>query len=135
MGLSVVNFEGNRRAIVRETSMALSVRASTVANVIQEEGLSAGSLARGSFRTYYGVLMGACTAMPDLVVAVVGIGAVRMTELELKRIARYGDAAHADPLTPRRCQRYLGVRWLVGGMGLGVILMLVLYLVTALSMV
>lgn len=135
MGSSVGNFGGNRRAIVRETSMALSVGVSTVANVIQEEGLGAGSLVRGWFRTYYGVLMGAFTALPDLVVALAGVGAVRMTELELKRIARYGDAAHADPLTPRRCQRYLGVRWLVGGMGLGVILMLVLYLVTALSMV
>ncbi|MDX8032911.1 histidine kinase [Lentzea sp. BCCO 10_0856] len=101
----------------------------------QDEQLSAGSLVRGWFRTFYGVLVGAWTALPDLLAAVLGVGVVKVTELELRRIARYGDGAHADPLTPRRCQRYLGVRWLVGGMGAGVVLMLLLYLTTALSMI
>jgi signal transduction histidine kinase len=115
--------------------MPPSAPASTVANVHQDEQLSAGSLVRGWFRTFYGVLMGAWTALPDLLAAMLGVGVVKMTELELHRIARYGEAAHADPLTPRRCQRYLGVRWLVGGMGVGVILMLMLFLATALSMI
>ncbi|MGW6930484.1 sensor histidine kinase [Lentzea sp. NPDC054927] len=101
----------------------------------QDEKLSAGSLVRGWFRTFYGVLVGAWTTLPDLLAAVLGVGVVKMTELELRRISRYGDGAHADPLTPRRCQRYLGVRWLVGGMGAGVVLMLLLYLTTALSMI
>ncbi|HUQ57323.1 sensor histidine kinase [Lentzea sp.] len=101
----------------------------------QDEQLSAGALVRRWFRTLYGVLVGTFTAVPGLGAAVLGFGVVRMTEVELFRIARYGDAADADPLTPRRCRRYLGVRWLVAGLGAGVLLMLMLYLVTALSMV
>ncbi|WP_053735974.1 sensor histidine kinase [Nocardia sp. NRRL S-836] len=100
----------------------------------QGEQLTAGSVVRRWFRAFYGVLAGTVSVLPDLAAAVLGVGVVKMTELELLRIARYGDAAHADPLTPRRCQRYLGVRWLVGALGFGVIFMLLLYLVTALSM-
>jgi signal transduction histidine kinase len=107
----------------------------TVAVVQQDEQLSARVLVRRWFRTLYGVLVGTFTALPGLGAAVLGFGVVRMTEVELFRIARYGDAADADPLTPRRCRRYLGVRWLVAGLGAGVVLMLMLYVVTALSMV
>ncbi|SDG25410.1 Signal transduction histidine kinase [Lentzea fradiae] len=106
-----------------------------MAFVQQDEQLSAGSLVRGWFRTLYGVLMGSMTALPGLVAAVLGLGVMRMTEFELGRIARFGQGAHADPLTAGRCRRYLGVRWLVGGLGAGVVLMLMLYLMTALSMV
>jgi signal transduction histidine kinase len=115
--------------------MPSATTASTVKNVHQDEQLTAGSLVRGWFRTFFGVVAGSLSTLPDLLAAVLGVGVVKMTELELRRIARYGDAAHSDPLTPRRCQRYLGVRWLVGGMGFGVLLMLLLYLVTALSMI
>ncbi len=107
----------------------------TVAIVHQNEQLSARSLVQGWFRTLYGVLVGTFTALPGLGAAVLGFGVVRMTEVELHRMARYGGAAHADPLTPGRCRRYLGVRWLVGGLGAGVVLMLLLYVTTALSMV
>ncbi|MFD5826706.1 sensor histidine kinase [Lentzea sp. NPDC060358] len=101
----------------------------------QDEQLGTGSLVRGWFRTLYGVLVGTMTAVPGLGAAVLGLGVVRMTEVELGRIGRYGEAAEVDPLTARRCRRYLGVRWLVGGLGAGVLLMLGLYAVTALSMV
>ncbi|WP_434449857.1 sensor histidine kinase [Lentzea sp. E54] len=100
----------------------------------QDEQLSAGSVVRGWFRTFYGVLVGTASALPDLLAAVLGVGAVRLTKLELWRIARYGEAAHADPLTSSRCRRYLGLRALVGGLGAGVIMMLMLYVTTALSM-
>lgn len=108
---------------------------STVIDVHQDEQLSAGSLVRGWFRAFFGVLLGIATAPPGLLVAMLGVGTVRMTEFELRRIERWSGAAHADPLTPRRCQRYLGVRWMVGGLGFGVVLMLLLYLTTAASMV
>lgn len=135
MRWTVENGVENRRGRLWETAMPPPTRASTVTNVHQDEQLSAGSLVRGWFRTFYGVLVGAWTALPDLLAALLGVGVVKVTELELRRIARYSEAAHADPLTPRRCQRYLGVRWLVGGMGAGVVLMLMLYLITALSMI
>ncbi|HEX8864288.1 MAG TPA: sensor histidine kinase [Lentzea sp.] len=98
-----------------------------------KEQLSVG--VRDWFLTFFGVLAGVLTAPVDLATAVLGAGTVSVTELELQRIARYGKAAHADPLTPRKCRRYLGVRWLVGGLGAGVVLMLLLYLAIALSMV
>ncbi|HEX7303369.1 sensor histidine kinase [Lentzea sp.] len=101
----------------------------------QDERLSAGALVREWFRTLHGVLVGTMTALPGLGAAVLGLGVVRMTEVELHRIARYGGAANTDPLTPGRCRRYLGVRWLVAGLGAGVVMMLMLYLATALSMI
>ncbi|MFS8102260.1 histidine kinase [Lentzea alba] len=100
----------------------------------QSDHLRAGVLVRGWFRTFYGVLVGAFTALPDLGAAVLGVGTVRLTKLELRRIARYGARAHIDSLTPRRCRRYLAVRWLVGGMGAGALLLLLQYLAVAGSM-
>ncbi|MFD9698408.1 sensor histidine kinase [Lentzea sp. NPDC059081] len=101
----------------------------------EDERLSAGALVRGWFRTLYGVVVGTFTAVPGLGAAVLGVGVVGMTRVELRRIARYGEAAVADPLTAWRCRRYLGVRWLVAGLGAGVVMMLMLYFVTALSMI
>ncbi|MEV6237906.1 sensor histidine kinase [Lentzea sp. NPDC051838] len=99
----------------------------------REQQLSA--VVRDWFRSFTGLLAGTLTIPLDFVAAVLGVKAVEVTELELRRIARYGTAAHADPLTKSRCRRYLGVRWLVGWLGAGVVLMLLLYLSTALSMV
>ena len=108
---------------------------STVGFVHQDDQLSAGSVVRRWFLALHGVLVGSLTALPDLLAAVLGAGAVRLTRFELRRIERYGGSVHPDRLTSRRCRRYLGVRWLVGGMGAGVVMMLLLYLTTALSMV
>lgn len=103
-------------------------------DVHQDDQLSAGSVVRRWFLAFYGVLVGSLTAVPDLLLSVLGVGVVRMTGVELRRIARYGGSVHLDPLTSLRCRRYLGVRWIVGGMGAGVVLMLLLYVTTALSM-
>jgi hypothetical protein len=60
--------------------------------------------------------------------------AVRLTEVELRRITRCHGPLRIDVLTPRRCRRYLAVRWLVGGLGAGVFLLLLLCVVVAGSM-
>ncbi|GLY69851.1 sensor histidine kinase [Amycolatopsis taiwanensis] len=60
--------------------------------------------------------------------------AVRLTEVELRRITRFHGPLYVDALSPQRCRRYLALRWLVGGLGFGVLLMLVLCVTTAGSM-
>jgi len=108
--------------------------ASTVGLVHQDDQLRAGSLVRRWIWTFFGVMAGALTALPDLVISLLGVGVIKQTEFELRRIARYGPPAHADPLTLRRCRNYLAVRWLIGGLGAGVILMLMFYISVAISM-
>lgn len=103
-------------------------------DVHQDDQLSAGSVVRRWLLAFHGVLVGSLTAVPDLLLAVLGVGVVKMTGVELRRIARSGGSVHIDRLTSQRCRRYLGVRWIVGGMGAGVVMMLLLYVTTALSM-
>jgi signal transduction histidine kinase len=60
--------------------------------------------------------------------------AVRLTQVELRRITRFHGSMHIDVLSPQRCWRYLTLRWLVGVLGFGVLVMLVLCVVVAGSM-
>lgn len=61
--------------------------------------------------------------------------AMTLTDVELRRVARFHGPVHIDVLTPRRSRQYLAARWLVGGLGGGVFLMLLLFLTVAASMV
>ncbi|KJK50337.1 hypothetical protein UK23_11000 [Lentzea aerocolonigenes] len=101
----------------------------------QDDQLSARSLVRGWFRMLFGLVLGAVTGLVGLVVAAVGAGATRLTEYELRRIERFDRAVHTNPLTRSGSRRYLAVRWLVGGLGAGVICMLMFWYVIAISMV
>ncbi|WP_229905607.1 sensor histidine kinase [Lentzea cavernae] len=101
----------------------------------QEGQLSAGSLVRGWFRMLVGLTIGSVTGLLGLVAAISGVGVVRQTGYELGRIARFDRAVHTNPLTRKGCRRYLAARWLVGGLGAGVICMLAFWYVVALSMV
>ncbi|SDD36343.1 sensor histidine kinase [Actinokineospora iranica] len=60
--------------------------------------------------------------------------AIRLTGMELRRVTRFHGPVHTDVLTPKRCRRYLSLRWMVGGLGLGVLLMLLLCFIVAGSM-
>ncbi|MFD4639708.1 sensor histidine kinase [Lentzea sp. NPDC058436] len=101
----------------------------------QEGQLSAGSLVRGWFRMLLGLTIGSVTGLVGLAAAAAGVGVVRLTEYELGRITRFDRAVHTNPLTRKGCRRYLAVRWLVGGLGAGVIWMLAFWYVVAISMV
>lgn len=107
----------------------------TVANMHQEGQLGAGSLVRGWFRMLFGLAIGSLTGLLGLAAAISGAGAVRQTGYELRRIALFDRAVHTNPLTHKGCRRYLAVRWLVGGLGAGVILMLAFWYAVAISMV
>ncbi|GLZ39373.1 histidine kinase [Actinokineospora sp. NBRC 105648] len=120
------------------------------------EELNARALAGRWLRAVASILAGAVTALAEfgyLVLALFGAAltaipgphrraitaaadqqALRLTELELRRVTRFHGPMHIDVLTPARCRRYLALRWMVGGLGLGVLLMLVLCLVVAGSM-
>jgi signal transduction histidine kinase len=109
--------------------------ASTVGGVHQDDQLSAGSLVRGWFRLLVGLSLGSATGVVGLAAAVVGTHVITLTEYELRRIARFDRAVHTNPLTRSGCRRYLAVRWLVGGVGAGVICMLLFWYGIAISMV
>ncbi|GLZ31032.1 ATPase [Lentzea sp. NBRC 105346] len=81
------------------------------------------------FKSLLGVLLG--TVTPFCIVR----GARTLTEIELRRIARFGERVEIEPLTPQRCLRYASVRWMVGALGAGVVVMLALSLAVAISMV
>nr|WP_255183013.1 histidine kinase [Rhodococcus sp. 15-649-1-2] len=66
--------------------------------------------------------------------AAVAESALTLTALEVRRIIRFHGRLRTDALTPRRCRTYLGMRWAVGLLGLGVVLLLVLCLAVAGSM-
>ncbi len=57
-----------------------------------------------------------------------------LTGLHLRRVRRFHGPVHARALTAERCKRYLGLRWLVGGLGAGVLMLLTVFLVVAGSM-
>ncbi len=61
-------------------------------------------------------------------------GALALTELELRRIIRFHGRLHTDVLFPQRCRWYLGMRWTIGLLGVGVVLFLTLCVVVAGSM-
>ena len=50
----------------------------------------------------------------------------RLAEFERRRIARYLGQENADDYTGRRALQYLSVRWLVGGLGAGVLILIAL---------
>lgn len=104
-----------------------------------------------------GVLLGSLTAVSALVFTVVGVlalalarvlgrrgvpgrsavddGALALTGLELRRITRFHGRLYTDVLTPRRCRWYLSGRWMIGSLGIGVVLFLTLCFVVAGSMI
>jgi signal transduction histidine kinase len=135
MGSAVEKRVENRRGILWETAMPPAMVVGTVTDVHQDEQLSAGSLVRGWFRMLFGLTIGSVTGLLGLVVAALGVGTVRQTEYELRRIARFDRVVHTNPLGKGGCRRYLAVRWLVGGLGAGVICMLMFWYVIAISMV
>ncbi|NKE60641.1 two-component sensor histidine kinase [Lentzea sp. PSKA42] len=111
------------------------MRASTVTNVHQDEQLSAGSLVRTWFRMLFGLTIGSVTGLLGLAAAALGTGTIRLTEYELRRIARFDRAVYTTPLGKGGCRRYLAARWLVGLLGAGVICMLLFWYAVAISMV
>jgi signal transduction histidine kinase len=123
----------------------------------QADRASIGSLLRRWLTALSGVLSGSVTAVADLLFSVVaslalvlasivgrrgwpvrravGVCALALSELEIRRIRRFHGAVRTDALTPLRCRIYLGLRWTIGILGLGVVLLLTLCLVVAGSMV
>lgn len=115
------------------------------------------SLLRRWMIAFAGVLLGGVTAVSALLYTVVALlvapparvlgrrgvrlrtavdeGALALTELEIKRITRFHGRLRTDVLTPHRCRWYLGMRWTIGLLGIGVVLLLTLCLVVAGSMV
>ena len=115
------------------------------------------SLARGWLLALAGVLLGAATAVLDLaytataclvflltrvpgrhrrpVADALGRCAVRLSDMELRRISRFHGRVLADPLEARRSSRYLVLRSAIGMVGAGVVVLLVLCLVVGGSMV
>lgn len=67
--------------------------------------------------------------------AVVDAGALTLSEWEIRRITRFHGTLHTDVATPHRCRWYLGTRWTIGLLGIGVVLLLTLCLVVAGSMI
>ncbi|MBY4229738.1 two-component sensor histidine kinase [Rhodococcus fascians] len=119
----------------------------------QADRASIGSLLRRWLTALSGVLLGSLTAIADLVFSVVALLvltlsrrgrtvrravdaiALSFSEFEIRRISRFHGALRTDALTPLRCRMYLGLRWTIGILGLGVVLLLTLCLVVAGSMV
>ncbi|WP_256979295.1 MULTISPECIES: sensor histidine kinase [unclassified Rhodococcus (in: high G+C Gram-positive bacteria)] len=115
------------------------------------------SVARRWLEALSGVILGGVTAVSALlftVAAVFALASVRLlgrwgarlrrtvdqsalalSELEIRRIARFHGTLHTDVATPHRCRWYLGMRWTIGLLGLGVVLLLALCLAVAGSMV
>ena len=95
-------------------------------------------LVRRSWDYVVGVALGALTAPLDLACVLVALltrggGALAVTSLELRRIARFHGPVVTDPLDVRRCRLYLGLRWAVGLLGGGVLVLLLLWLVVGAS--
>lgn len=119
--------------------------------------LAVSSLLRQWVVALAGVLLGSATAISSLLCTVMALPALAsarilgrrgevlriavnkvvlaLTGLELRRITHFHGRLHTDVLTPRRCRWYLGMRWTIGLLGIGVVLLLTLCLVVAGSMV
>lgn len=115
------------------------------------------SLARHWLTTLAGVLLGGVTAVSGLLFSVTAVlalalarivgrrgrllraavddSALALSEFEIRRITRFHGAMHTDVATPHRCRWYLGTRWTIGLLGIGVVLLLALCLVVAGSMI
>ncbi|MGV8875414.1 MAG: sensor histidine kinase [Rhodococcus sp. (in: high G+C Gram-positive bacteria)] len=113
-------------------------------------------LFRRWLRALAGVLLGSLTAVSALLYTVVALlalalvrvlgrrgrpvrtavdeSALAMCQFEIRRIAHFHGRLHTDVPTPRRCRWYLGMRWTIGLLGVGVVLLLTLCLVVAGSM-
>ncbi|WP_415976998.1 sensor histidine kinase [Rhodococcus sp. 077-4] len=118
---------------------------------------SIGSFLRQWLMALAGVLLGSVAAAAALMFTVAGVlalplarilgrwggpvrsavdeSALALTGLELRRITRFHGKVHTDVLTASRCRWYLGMRWTIGLLGVGVVLLLALCLVVAGSMV
>lgn len=118
--------------------------------------IEVGSLLRRWVSALAGILLGGVTAVSALLYTAVGSlvlalayalgprgravksavddGALTLTEWELRRITHFHGGVHTDTLTPRRCRWYLGLRWTIGLLGLGVVLLLILCLMVSGSM-
>ncbi|MFY2791001.1 sensor histidine kinase [Rhodococcus sp. MALMAid1271] len=122
-----------------------------------EDQFAARTLIRRWMIALAGVLLGSITAVSALLftlVAPFGLASARLlgrwgrpvriaidekasalTGLEIRRITRFHGRLYTDVLTPRRCRLYLGVRWTIGLLGIGVVLLLTLCVIVACSMV
>lgn len=123
----------------------------------QADRASIGSLLRRWLTALSGVVLGSITAVAALLFSVVAslalvlarilgrwgapvqravaVSALSFSEFEIRRITRFHGRPPTDALTPSRCCWYLGIRWTIGILGLGVVLLLTLCLVVAGSMV
>lgn len=119
--------------------------------------IAVSSLVRHWLTALAGVLLGSATAVSALLFtvaavlalalarllgrwgaplrAVVDAGALTLSEWEIRRITRFHGMLHTDVATPHRCRWYLGTRWTIGLLGIGVVLLLTLCLVVAGSMI
>jgi signal transduction histidine kinase len=95
--------------------------------------LDARSAARRWLAALAGVAVGTSTALLTPLMLVPGMTA-RLTRIELRRINRFLGGVDVGGLTQQRCRRYLALRWLVGGLGFGVLLVLTTCAVVAGSM-
>ncbi|MEU7477707.1 histidine kinase [Lentzea sp. NPDC042327] len=108
-----------------------------------------GGLLRRAARRTAGLAVGGASAFAELAfvvcaAALLGVRSARpavfttarvLAEFEGRRIERFHGQGSAGDFTGRRALRYLGVRWLVGGLGAGVLLLIVLGAGTAAVMV
>ncbi|MEW2019028.1 histidine kinase [Rhodococcus sp. NPDC076796] len=119
--------------------------------------IAVSSLVRHWLTALAGVLLGSATAVSALLFSVaavlalalarllgrwgaslrdaVDVGALGLSEWEIRRITRFHGTLHTDVATPHRCRWYLGTRWTIGLLGIGVVLLLALCLVVAGSMI
>ncbi|MFC8933983.1 sensor histidine kinase [Rhodococcus sp. NPDC057135] len=119
--------------------------------------IAVSSLLRRWLIALAGVLLGSVTAISALLYIVVALlalalarvlgrrgellrtavdeSAQALTAIEIRRITRFHGQLQTDVLTPRHCRWFLGVRWTIGLLGIGVVLLLTLCLVVAGSMV
>ena len=115
------------------------------------------SVARRWLESLSGVLLGGVTAVSALMFTVAAVlalasarllgrwgaplrrtvdqSALALSELEIRRIARFHGTLLTDVATPHRCRWYLGMRWTIGLLGIGVVLLLALCLAVAGSMI
>ncbi|MDV8023874.1 sensor histidine kinase [Rhodococcus sp. IEGM 1330] len=119
--------------------------------------IAVSSLVRRWLMALAGVLLGSVTAISALMFTVVALvvvasarllgrrgeslrsaidaGALGLSEWEIRRLTRFHGTLHTDVATPHRCRWYLGMRWTIGLLGIGVVLLLALCVVVAGSMV
>ncbi|ASR34047.1 ATPase [Prauserella marina] len=94
--------------------------------------------AQRALRTTTGLALGAISAFAELVFVVFAVPALvstsqrprvfrlahRLSELERARLARYLEGDDSSEYSGRRAMQYLALRWIVGGLGAGVFLLI-----------